>query len=1106
MTKDTKIGTPREFSPSDFMRGRRPELFSDSTVVEEPKLGREVFEYHLETLTKRKQEIEFEHFARRLAEKEICPNLLPQTGPTGGGDSKVDSETYPVADAVSLRWYEGIAREADRERWAFAFSAKAKWRSKVESDVKGIKEAGRDYKIVYFITNQSVRDKTRATAEEDLSKKFDIPVRILDRTWIMRAVFEHKRLAIAIETLKIDGYDATEKRIVGPNDAERSAELDELETQIQDPERYAGVEYQLAEDCLQAALIARNLELPRLKVEGRFDRAQRVADKVGHAQQRLRVAYERVWGDFWWYDDFDALNRLYDQVEELASGSVQATDLELLSNLWTVLDTTVARGQLTGEEAKLEVRTLRLRTELERLAADASRPGNAAKARTDLLFMDLQQGRSDADRVEATFRELKEVLSRTEGLIAYPVDKTTTIIREIGDAFTDSPAYDELFEVIVDLTQRRTSEAQAGLVLLERGHQKLRGGKRYEAIRLLGRAQQKLAMREYRGECVSALATCALAYEQAGLLWAARAAMLAAANQALSEYWEHGELLPISVRLVRKLAWLDLQLGRVPHLLAWLETASALARRLNLDDERRAKIREELTAFDSILAILLLQADHWELKWLDYLPPVLESASLDLSRMAILYALGYEGYLRAEGWIPESETEESAAAFFRDLWQHASKRDLPEKPEFMVSKTVTLRSRVIGCLVTIEAPNRADSIALAEMILGSLEAYLATSLEGTHPYRPELRLVLRPSEFMEGAPTNLTRRDEAAEVIEVRHATGIDTASSAYRELLREWLRRLIIEMGTQIALMEDVEAYADRVIIQEAGLGRALNFSETAIAIRNVLGANPKFHLEDWEPSAEVGRFPLKRSIVWNSEFLNSQKKCDRKRLLSGQPGDGLPPDSVVDVEQRKHSDVKAHSLIDIPLWDTAGWKAVAFAESPDEGGPPYIALGFTNDEAAEAIFRGWRTRLGPVDTNEELRVSIVTGVNAYDPFSYRVLVSSDPSIDAEDEWKLFALTGRFCELNPPDSQNLDRFLKQYRHARRYFLIAAHFVSEFTQPRFLPQFSIEKQDVHVVEAWQVGENDLEAIVIHADDKPIIPEGVEDVPVLRTIARKTRKR
>lgn len=93
--KSRSLPNLKDYRPSEFMRKRRPGYYSDSTVISDPSFSRESFEYHLETLTSRKQEVEFEHFCRRLAQKELCPNLLPQTGPTGGGDSKVDSETYP---------------------------------------------------------------------------------------------------------------------------------------------------------------------------------------------------------------------------------------------------------------------------------------------------------------------------------------------------------------------------------------------------------------------------------------------------------------------------------------------------------------------------------------------------------------------------------------------------------------------------------------------------------------------------------------------------------------------------------------------------------------------------------------------------------------------------------------------------------------------------------------------------------------------------------------------------------------------------------------------------------------------------------------------------
>src|SRR5690606_6658493 len=157
---------PPRFSPKEFLRARRPERFSDTVVEERPVLDRSLLEYHLDTLTSRSQETEFERFARRLSERELCPNLLPQTGPTGGGDSKVDAETYPVADDLSLGWYVGTGREAASERWAFAFSAKKDWRPKVRSDIEKIGATGRGYAKAFFVSNQFIPDRVRAEVED----------------------------------------------------------------------------------------------------------------------------------------------------------------------------------------------------------------------------------------------------------------------------------------------------------------------------------------------------------------------------------------------------------------------------------------------------------------------------------------------------------------------------------------------------------------------------------------------------------------------------------------------------------------------------------------------------------------------------------------------------------------------------------------------------------------------------------------------------------------------------------------------------------------------------------------------------------------------------
>src|SRR3712207_7194702 len=128
----------QRLSPREYFQSRHPERFSDSIGQSIPSLDRTILEYHLDTLTSRNEEIPFESFARRLLERTVCPNLLPHTGPTGGGDSKVDTETYPVAEGLSQGWYVGTGNAAATERWAFAFSAKRVWRPKLESDIAKI--------------------------------------------------------------------------------------------------------------------------------------------------------------------------------------------------------------------------------------------------------------------------------------------------------------------------------------------------------------------------------------------------------------------------------------------------------------------------------------------------------------------------------------------------------------------------------------------------------------------------------------------------------------------------------------------------------------------------------------------------------------------------------------------------------------------------------------------------------------------------------------------------------------------------------------------------------------------------------------------------------
>lgn len=1089
------------FRPSDFMRARRPELFSDSKVSRGSKLPQAVLEYHLGSLTSRKQEGDFEHFCRRLAEKKLCPNLLPQTGPVGGGDSKVDSENYPVADEISMRWYEGRTGSGRTEqRWAFAFSAKQAWRAKADSDVRKIAETKRGYNLVYFLTNQFVKDKVRAEVETALSKRYKVQARILDRSWILKCVFEDDLVGLAVETLHLTGFEADHKR-TGPRDVKRQQELGELEKQIADTERYRGVEYQLGEDCIQAALLARGLELPRVEIEGRFLRAEGIARRLGHRQQQLRIAYAKAWTAYFWFDDFRQFVDYYGPVEELALGSGNASDVELLANIWSLLAVTVRDHGFDALAAELESRTHSLRAELERLAADKERLNNALWARTNLLLMELQERPTDAGAASRLFTELKPIVAQVEGLISYPVEAVSRIVTELGDVLGSNPHYDDLFELLADIMRRRASDGEAGRMLLARAHQKLRNRKIYDAIRLYGRAQLMLAKREYRLELIAALVGGGLAYESAGLLWAARASILAAANQAFSEYLEHGEILPQALVCLRKLVWIELQLGRVPSVLQWIEMASIVAQNIGLTGKRREAYLEERTAQDGTLGILFLRSDIDQLWRLDALPPALDRLGLDLSRMALLYALGYEDRLREEGTIPAEESHEGLRETFTKWITQPSATDLPAKPNFPIEDEVLLRSSVLGCQVTARVANEAESIYLGERILAALESLLATSIEGgAFSDAQEFTMRIKSSGSVVGHPDHSFEASHSGQVLVVNHAAAAESRGTRVNADAH-WLQGLVVEIALRIAVPRNPEQYAEQVFGREVGLGRAITFSDTSIPVTNILGDKPRLRISDWGMEGSDETFLPQRRAVW-SDGLDLNPQDRQASRMFDKLADGDPPKELLDFSDIKHSEVRVFSLIERELWERANWRAMGYAFDADLQEPPILALAFGNAEAAREIFNGWRGKLGDVDREEQLRLSIVTGIDKKHPFSYAVVIGSNPSILKDSGFHHFVNVSRICRMDPPDSKNLNAFLVRFERIGRYMLVPAVFSNEFQQQDFQFDLWIGKRSLRVVPAWQLGKNDPDGVALRPDDDPIIPDGVQDAPVTALLERK----
>lgn len=1098
MTEPTKT-TPEKpkYAPSRYMRDRHPDLFSDSVSEVEYQVEREVLSYHLETLTNQKDETAFENFAQRLCEKFIAPNIRPQTGPVGGGDGKTDAETFPVSSEISGRWFVPDNDKAG-ERKAFAFSAKRTWRPKIKSDVAAIAGTKRDYDQIICVTNQFVPAKKSADLQDELLKEHGIPVTILDRTWLLDRVFKHNSMAIAVEELGLGKGTEKQTKKLGPRDATRAAELDTLEAKIADGSQYRGQSAALVEDARRTALLARGLEHTPADVNARFDRALRLAREHNIKKLELAIAYEWAWTSYFWHEDHIRTSELYDDVERLAIGSDDANDLERLSNLLPLIRMSVHTGSMNAPKGKLKDRTAALKSALEALMVQTSRPNNALHAEALLLMTRVSEKGVEHrdDPLKDIWVSFTNVIKRAEGLGTFPFKGIADALTQIGEFIADSDEFDSLFEAITDALAARSGEGEAATKNVQRAYQKLAKGLPYDAIRWFGRAVTLLIKEEYEDDLINALMGAGFAFEEVGLPWAARNYTLAAVSQEFSAFKRYGSIGALRASVLSRHFDTEFKLGRVPHILGAHELEMSVRDAQARTDGQRRHLDKVQEAHMMQIASLLLQTPIDKLDDIAQLPDALERLALPMSRTALLYLMGNEDILRTEGWIPEQETPEGAETFMRDLRDYGVKADYPA-PDFALGETVTLSSNVLGCRIELACANNLVSIGIGEAVLGSLEALLATSLN--HRILPQvdhLQLRVTPFDTVGLCPV-LTFADVEGEPIgTIRHRMVMEYRTKEDALSFPHWMRDAVLEIFLRFAAPQDAETWGKALFEDERALDRALTFSNVPMMLGNLHGDRAQLSLTDWiDPSDPT--YEVKRTEAWPPAPAPEVIKS----FGNTQRGEGLAPKELRDAAKNKHSKTRWISPIDMQKWDKARWNGTLFMRSPPgrDMPPPMLGLAFENPSAAKDIFKSWRKRYGDDDVKDDLKITIVRGISRDSPTAYAVMVSQNPDNVPISEGNIVGFISRINRMYPNSTGNLDQFLADYARHGRYVLIPAHLPNKLARPEPIFDLPIGKHNLTVINAWEIATNDMAASVLDLDEPPLIPPDQPDAPVLKTL-------
>ena len=592
---------------------------------------------------------------------------------------------------------------------------------------------------------------------------------------------------------------------------------------------------------------------------------------------------------------------------------------------------------------------------------------------------------------------------------------------------------------------------------------------------------------------------CACAYEQAGLLWAAHSNLLAAASIALGDFVSDGRIELRALRAVQRLVWIEIQLGRVPQILTYVRFEQVLARHLQLTGKAKEQFAEQFEDQDRALAMLLLRSSLRQLASMDRLPKTVESLGLLASGATLLFALGHEDALPSEGYFSRKTSPTEISDLFERLATLPGSESLPSAPEIFDEPHTTLRSTLLGCQWSVRVETTEMDIRIGEAFLAFMETFFATSLgSDAIPHRQHIRIAISKKNAL------LRPNDEEFQIIlddpdflaRIEYPASYDPNTEMVDHKLRDFLRDSLGVLIPRVLYAPDFAKYFNRIAGVEEGFGRSLAFSDVFTSASDVVGTAPTFELSEWLD--EKHHYPLRRRVA-----VHFRRGSNGEEAILNQPkyGVGEPPEELRNPGRLKHSERRVLSVIETDLWDAANWRGVAVGSSP--GHPPFMALLFDNKEAAHRIFLNWQERVGREDAEEIIRVSIVTGMDREHPSSYVTTISSNIERMLKNETGLIqaVVIVRGKRMDNPDPKNLEMLLSAYRTFGCYFLAPAVLDSDTKPPQVLTDLAILKRELIVRRAWEIGDNDPDMIAIGPDDDPIIPEGMTDPPVARTLQR-----
>lgn len=1035
-----------------YYRELRPEKFSDSKIEYEIPLTKELFEKQLEILSTKKMQSNFENFIVRCAERLITPNIKPQTGPDGGGDGKVDAETYEVATDISDKWYVANGGASEKEKWAFAISCKKQWKPKVTTDIEKVANTNRGYTRVLFFSNQFIKSSTRVDIEKDLSNKFNIEVSIFDALWCTNAVFYHGCKDIALDCLNFSDEYKKKREIIGEIDKYRLDRLDEIENSILGVQ-INGVDTGYIDELQEACILSRGLERPRIETEGRFSRALRECEYHGSTQQKFNIIYDHAWTSFFWFEDIDAVHKDLLKLKEFVNDNCSVIRIEKMTNILTNLINAERAGLIDSKKIELEIKYIKeLCNTLEKRG---DKPSSLLFLRLYIAEQKLISRLLSKEPINEEIDAIRPLLLEAPSHLEISFEAQYQIITNLNKVIDDNPKYEDLVDELTSIVRKTNSEQAAARIEMDRAIALVNKKRFKQSIRHFSFCIHPFEKEECMEELIKTSGMMGIALYEIGLPFSAMAYLVKSASMLLKTFYTSGNIPHLLMTVLQKLCEIELMLGRFVMYLNWYELMMIVSHNGQFSEEEN--FNETNMLHDGAWACRFAASDL-ENPVMSFLPDILERMEMFQSSECLKFYLGYADEL----------DEEVRNIFTQDGWQDKMLNQ-PVFEQFLCDLNIStngqakLQTTVNNCTLYVTYKNSCQNQIVAEIFLGAIESMLATMemfevltispevyIEITETNdKSELKQLVKSNEYLLCINKNYNDKD-LWKCISMFIACFFSRNSMSKEDLMK------------MLQSKQDGEKLMDRVS----------NLLQVKQSISNVLGNIFKNKIEDWRKEKDKS-YTLRRT-----SFEYNPKNYSNKR----------------------QQNLSFHSInTEMDIWEGAGWSGCGFAFDQFEPTPPIFGLAFENLERGKQIIAEWRAKSEKGEPS--VIIYIIRGVDKDNPTSYRVCVAPDVKKEGIIEGRYFASMCRKHTMKPKNNLNLDTFERLYKQFGGCWFTA--FQIDNNKQLIMPENFKDVFKFTTIEfrnAWEIRLDDMAILAFEPDDVPFIPEGKKDIaPVLEVM-------